>query len=153
MKIAIRNKRKKTQTLVIFLHHNACPYGTSHTMANIQKLKWNLTRHPLHKPDLRLLPLCPHKWVPGQETFGKAPPASLSLWQRRLSVISLLTKLPLRPWSRSSQDYCITKSPHCWNWICPRIVQLLSLATLFSLPIKNSQHHYDPEVPKAANGS
>jgi len=52
VKTAIRNKRERAQTSVLFLQDNACPNVAACTMDTIQKLKWNTLPHPPCSPDL-----------------------------------------------------------------------------------------------------
>ena len=52
VKKAIRNKRRRVQSLVSFLQDNTCLHVAARTMGTIQKLKWNILPHPPYSLDL-----------------------------------------------------------------------------------------------------
>ena len=52
VKTAVRNKRKRAQTSVLFLQNNARLHVAARTMDTVQKLKWNILPHPPYSSDL-----------------------------------------------------------------------------------------------------
>ena len=69
VKAAIRNKRKRAQTLVSFLQDNAHPHVAARTMTTTQKMKWNVLPHPPYSPDLA--PSDYHLFGPLKEHLGE----------------------------------------------------------------------------------
>jgi [histone H3]-lysine36 N-dimethyltransferase SETMAR len=52
VKQAIRNKRRKDQKRVLFLHDNARPHTAKLTVHTLQELNWEVLPHPPYSPDL-----------------------------------------------------------------------------------------------------
>jgi [histone H3]-lysine36 N-dimethyltransferase SETMAR len=52
VKPAIRNKRRKANKSVLFLHDNARPHTAKLTVQTLQELHWEVLPHPPYSPDL-----------------------------------------------------------------------------------------------------
>lgn len=68
VKVAIRGKRRKSQSSVSFLQDNARPHTAALTRETLESLKWNVLPHPPYSPDLA--PSDFHLFGPLKEFLG-----------------------------------------------------------------------------------
>ena len=68
VKPAIRGKRRKSQSSVIFLQDNARPHTAALTRETLEQLKWTVLPHPPYSPDLA--PSDYHLFGPLKEFLG-----------------------------------------------------------------------------------